>query len=138
MNSLIKKQLIILIPIVLFSCFLIFSEDESITKTEIANAEKLIGLDFTAAERDSMLDDLNDNLQNYLKIRDVNLDNSIMPSLLFNPVPQNFKFADSQKQLKFSDYSETRLPSNIDELAFYSVGELATLIKTFISVFENL
>ena len=130
MHALVKKQLIILIPIVLFSCFLIFSEDESITKTEIANAEKLIGLDFSASERDSMLDDLNDNLQNYLKIRDVNLDNSVMPSLLFNPVPQNFKFTDSQKQLEFSDYSDTKLPSNRDELSFYSVGELAELIKT--------
>jgi Asp-tRNA(Asn)/Glu-tRNA(Gln) amidotransferase A subunit family amidase len=130
MNTLIKKQLIILIPIVLFSCFLIFSEDESIIKSEVANAEKLIGLNFTSSERDSMLDDLNDNLKNYLSIRSVNLDNSIMPSLLFNPVPHNFKFTDSQLELKFSDYSYSKLPSNRDELAFYSVGELAELIKT--------
>jgi len=130
MNSLIKKQIILLFPIVLFFCFLIFSEDESITKTEITNAEKLIGLDFTDSERDSMLDDLNDNLQNYIKIRNVHLDNSIMPSLLFNPIPQNFQYADSQKKLKFSDYSGTKLPSNLDELAFYSIGELAELIKT--------
>jgi Asp-tRNA(Asn)/Glu-tRNA(Gln) amidotransferase A subunit family amidase len=130
MNTLIKKQLIILFPIVLFSCFLIFSEDESITKNEITHAEKLIGFDFTASERDSMLDDLNDNLENYLKIRNVDLDNSVMPSLLFNPVPNNFKFTDSQEQLKFSDYSKTKLPSYRDELAFYSIGELAHLIKT--------
>jgi Asp-tRNA(Asn)/Glu-tRNA(Gln) amidotransferase A subunit family amidase len=130
MNALVKKQLIILFPIVLFACVLVFSEDESITKTEIANAEKLIGLNFTSSERDSMLDDLNDNLQNYLKNRNVYLKNSVMPSLLFNSVPQNFQFNDSQKQLEFSDYSDTKLPSNRDELAFYSVGELAELIKT--------
>ena len=130
MNVLIIKRLIILFPVVLFAYFLTFSEDESITKTEIANAEKLIGLDFTESERDSMLDDLNDNLQDYLKIRNVYLDNSVMPSLLFNPIPQNFNFSDSQKQLEFSDYSNMELPSNKDELAFYSVGELAELIKT--------
>jgi Asp-tRNA(Asn)/Glu-tRNA(Gln) amidotransferase A subunit family amidase len=130
MNVLVKNQLIILLPIVLFACFLIFSAEESISIIEIANAEKLIGLNFTEAERDSMLDDLNDNLQNYLKIRNVNLDNSVVPSLLFNPIPLNFKFTDSQKQLKFSDYTNTKLPSNRDELAFYSVGELAELIKT--------
>ena len=130
MNTLIKKQLIILIPIVLFSYFLIFSEDESITKTEIANAEKLIGLDFTDSELDSMLDDINDNLQNYIKIRNVHLNNSIMPSLLFNPLPRNFNFTDSKKESEFSDYSYTKMPSNIDELAFYSIGELAELIKT--------
>jgi Asp-tRNA(Asn)/Glu-tRNA(Gln) amidotransferase A subunit family amidase len=130
MNRLIKKQLIILIPIVFFSCFLIFSEDESIIKSEIANAEKLIGLNFTSSERDSMLDDLNDNLENYLSIRGVTLDNSIMPSLLFNPISQNFKFTESQKQPIFSDYSNTKLPSNVNELAFYSIGELAELIRT--------
>jgi Asp-tRNA(Asn)/Glu-tRNA(Gln) amidotransferase A subunit family amidase len=130
MNALINKQLIILFPIVFFTCILVFSEDESITITEIGNAEKLIGLNFTSSERDSMLDDLNDNLKNYLKIRNVYLNNSIMPSLLFNPVAQNFKFNDSQKQLEFNDYSDTKLPSNIDELAFYSVGKLAELIKT--------
>ena len=130
MNSIIKKRLIILFSIVLFAYFLTFSEDESITKTEIAIAEKLIGLNFTESERDSMLDDLNDNLQDYLTIRNVYLDNSVMPSLLFNPIPQNFNFSDSQKQLEFSDYSNMELPSNKDELAFYSVGELAELIKT--------
>ncbi|TDJ54459.1 MAG: amidase [Ignavibacteria bacterium] len=130
MNAIIKKRLIILFPIVLFAYFLTFSEDESITKTEISNAEKFIGINFTESERDSMLDDLNDNLQDYKKIRNVYLDNSVMPSLLFNPIPQNFNFSDSQKQLKFSDYSYTELPSNMDELAFYSVGELAELIKT--------
>jgi len=130
MNTLIKKQLIILFPIVLFSCFIIFSEDESITKTEVSNAEKLLGLDFTDSELDSMLDDINGNLQNYINIRKAHLNNSIIPSLLFNPLPRNFNFTNSQKQLEFSDYTYAKLPSNIDELAFYSIGELAELIKT--------
>ena len=130
MNTLIKKQLVILFPILFFTYFLVFSEDESITKNDISYAEKLIGLEFTESEQDSMLDDLNDNLQNYLKIRNVNLDNSVIPSLLFNPIPHNFKFNNSQKRLKFSNYSNTKLPSNLDELAFYSIGELAELIKT--------
>jgi Asp-tRNA(Asn)/Glu-tRNA(Gln) amidotransferase A subunit family amidase len=130
MNTLIKKQLVILFPILFFTYFLVFSEDESITKNDISYAEKLIGLGFTESEQDSMLDDLNDNLQNYMKIRNVNLDNSVMPSLLFNPIPHNFKFNDSQKRLKFSNYSDTKLPSQLDELAFYSIGELAELIET--------
>jgi Asp-tRNA(Asn)/Glu-tRNA(Gln) amidotransferase A subunit family amidase len=130
MNALVKKQLVLLIPILIFTFILVFSEDETISPIEIGNAEKLLGLNFTASERDSMLDDLNDNLESYLKIRHINFDNSIMPSLLFNLVPHNFKFTASQEELKFSGYSNTKLPSNINELAFYSVGELAELIKT--------
>ena len=63
MKALLKRRLIILFPIVIFAYFLAFSEDESITKTEIANAEKLIGLGLEDAERDSMLDALNEQLE---------------------------------------------------------------------------
>jgi len=130
MNALIKKQMIILIPIVLFSCFLIFSENESITKTEIVSAEKLIGLSFDDAERDSMIDGLNEQLENYKVVREFHLQNSVMPAVLFNPIPTGFKFEEDQKPIQFSDYSYTKLPENINELAFYSVGELAELIKS--------
>ena len=130
MNALIKRRLIILFPIVIFAYFLTFSEDESITKTEIANAEKLIGLSFDDAERDSMIDGLNEQLENYKVVREFHLQNSVMPAVLFNPIPTGFKFEEDQKPIRFSDYSYTKLPENIDELAFYSVGELAELIKT--------
>ncbi len=130
MNALIKRRLIILFPIVIFAYFLTFSEDESITKTEIANAEKLIGLSFDDAERDSMIDGLNEQLENYKVVREFHLQNSVMPAVLFNPIPTGFKFEEDQKPIQFSDYSYSKLPKNIDDLAFYSVGELAELIKT--------
>jgi Asp-tRNA(Asn)/Glu-tRNA(Gln) amidotransferase A subunit family amidase len=130
MKALLKKRLIILFPIVIFAYFLTFSEDESITKTEIANAEKLIGLGFDDAERDSMLDALNEQLENYKVVREFHLQNSVMPAVLFNPIPTGFKFDEDQKPIKFSDYSYTKLPENIYDLAFYSVGELAELIKS--------
>ncbi len=65
MNALVKKQLVLLIPILIFTFILVFSEDETISPIEIGNAEKLLGLNFTASERDSILDDLNDNLESY-------------------------------------------------------------------------
>ena len=39
--------------------------DFSITKSMIENAEKIIGLEFTDAERDSMIGDLTYQLENY-------------------------------------------------------------------------
>jgi len=107
-----------------------FSEDNSITKEEIANAEKLIGFNFDDAERDSMLEALNEQLESYKIVREFNLSNSIFPAVLFNPIPSGFKFEEVQEPIQFSDYSYTKLPENSDELAFYSIGELAELIKT--------
>ena len=122
---------------VLFSGLFLFNasffaqqKESKIKKEMIPNAEKIIGLEFTDAERDSMLDALNDQLNNYENIRKVHLDNSIPPAILFNPIPVAFKFDRKQKPLKFSDYSYVKMPKNIEDITFYSIGELAQLIKT--------
>jgi hypothetical protein len=86
------NPLLLFITAVLLVYVIGFSEESLITNEEIASAEKLIGLKFSESERDSMLDNLNDNLQSYLNIRKVHLENSIIPSLLFNPIPKKFKF----------------------------------------------
>lgn len=103
---------------------------QTITKENIENAEKLINLNFTNAERDSMLGYLEEQKSNYDKIRNVELNNSVMPSLLFNPIPVGFKFPQELADVKFSDYSNTKMPVNKDELAFYTIGQLAELIRT--------
>jgi len=122
---------------VLFSGLFLFNasffaqqKEGKIKKEMIPNAEKIIGLEFTDAERDSMQDALNDQLNNYENIRKVHLDNSIPPAILFNPIPVGFKFDQKQKPLKFSDYSYVKMPKNIEDITFYSIGELAQLIKT--------
>ncbi|MCL6099424.1 MAG: amidase, partial [Bacteroidetes bacterium] len=101
-----------------------------INKEIIQQAEKVIGLEFSDAQRDSMQDALNDQLTNYINIRKVELKNSTPPAVLFNPIPQGFKFEKKQKPLKFGDYSYVKMPAKIEDLAFYSIGELAHLLKT--------
>lgn len=103
---------------------------QSITKENIESAEKIIGLEFNDAERDSMLNDLGDQLSNYKNIRRTELTNNIPPAIIFNPIPVGFKFPESQKEIVFGDYSYAKLPANIDDLAYYSIGELAQLIRT--------
>ncbi len=104
-------------------------DDKKITKEMIAFTEKLVGLDFTDAKRDSMLTALSDQRKNYEKIRQAGLTNDITPALFFNPVPPGFSFDAKQLPVVFSDYSKTVLPKNHDELAYYSVGQLSFLIK---------
>jgi Asp-tRNA(Asn)/Glu-tRNA(Gln) amidotransferase A subunit family amidase len=96
----------------------------------IKNAEKLIGLKFENVERDSMKDGLNEYLVNYQNIHEFSIENSTPPALMFNPIPLNFHIFDIQKTFEISDYSHTQMPKRFDELAFYSIGELAELIRT--------
>ena len=104
--------------------------EKKITKDLIPNAEKIIGLEFSDAQQDSMVDVLNDQLNNYINIRKVHLDNSIPPAVIFNPIPAGYKFDQKQKPVKFGDYSKVEMPAKIEDLAFYSIGELAHLLKT--------
>jgi Asp-tRNA(Asn)/Glu-tRNA(Gln) amidotransferase A subunit family amidase len=119
----------VLAAVYLLICFS-FSAAQTISKDLIENSEKIIGLEFSDAERDSMVDNLNEQLQSYINIRNYLLKNSIPPSLDFNPIPVKFHFPDEQLQLRYSSYAGIRLPADINDLAFFSIGELAELIRT--------
>ena len=110
--------------------FILSSNDGDIDKEVIKYAEKIIGLEFTDAERDSMIVDLNEQLASYKNIHKISLNNSVPPSILFNPLPVGFKISGEQEEIRFSDYSYVKMPANKDELAFFSIGELAVLIRT--------
>jgi Asp-tRNA(Asn)/Glu-tRNA(Gln) amidotransferase A subunit family amidase len=106
------------------------SFSQSITKGNIENTEKIIGLEFNDSERDSMLNNLEDQLTNYKNIRKIELSNSVPPAIIFNSIPVGFKFPKEQKEIKYSNYKYAKLPTNKNDLAFYSIGELAELIRT--------
>lgn len=105
-------------------------KEKKIKKDLIPSAEKIIGLEFTDAERDSMQDALNDQLGNYENIRKIKLENSIPPAILFNPIPAGYKLEAKQRSVKFSDHSGVKFSGDLNEIAFYSIGELAQLLKT--------
>jgi Asp-tRNA(Asn)/Glu-tRNA(Gln) amidotransferase A subunit family amidase len=101
-----------------------------ITREIVENSEKLIGLSFTDAKRDSMLDGLKEQLENYEKIRSVQLTNSVPPAIVFNPIPVGMKFETKRKSFKTSKVGKVDVPSNLEDLAFYSIGQLAELMKS--------
>ena len=101
-----------------------------ITTADVASAEGLIGLQFTETERDSMLDGLKEQYDNYMNLRRVPLNNGVPPSLQFNPIPPGVTFGGSKKPLKTSRIPSVSTPANIEDVAYYSVGQLAQLIRS--------
>jgi Asp-tRNA(Asn)/Glu-tRNA(Gln) amidotransferase A subunit family amidase len=102
---------------------------DSLLAEDIISAQKLIGLEFDTAERDTMLEELQDNLKNYENIRKIQIGNQIPSALLFNPLPVGFKPNTLQQPLEWGAINEVRLPTNKEDLAFYSVRQLAELIR---------
>lgn len=106
------------------------SADQAIT-ADIANyASKVFGIEFSAAERDSMLDNLNDQLKGFERVRKIPLTNDVAPALLFDPVPHGFEFEKVKKPFNAGPSPKVTLPAVRDSLAYYTVAELGVLIRT--------
>ena len=101
-----------------------------LTREVVASAEKLFGLSFSDAKRDSMLDGLKDQLANYQNIRKVALPNNIPPAITLNPIPVGMKFERVRKPFQASPVGKVAVPAKIEDLAFYTVGQLGELLRT--------
>jgi len=101
-----------------------------ITPQSIDGASDLIGLTFSPAEKDSMINTLKNQLNNIENSRKVELDNSIAPSLVFNPLPQGFHPSTEQIPLHWGLENAIELPASDVDIAFTPVHQLAVLIKS--------
>ncbi len=91
---------------------------------------EIIGLDLTAEEISQLKKSVIDRRRDYQVIRSFEIDNSVSPAIYFNPLPRGFEipsFPDQEIQWKFP---EIKKPERLNDLAFYSILELASLIKT--------
>jgi Asp-tRNA(Asn)/Glu-tRNA(Gln) amidotransferase A subunit family amidase len=103
---------------------------KAVNTQTLASAAKVLGLEFTVAERDSMIEDVREYLNQFSRIRSAQIDNAIPPALQFNPIPLGMNLQELKPGFRMDDYSATMLPEHMDDLAFYSIGQLAHLLKT--------
>ncbi|MEJ8801069.1 amidase [Pontibacter sp. H249] len=96
----------------------------------VREAQKLIGLNFTDAQLDSALTDLEEFQQSYAVIRKQPLPNDVAPALMFNPIPVGHTFEKERKKFEVARASKVKLPANREELAFYTLPQLSELIRT--------
>lgn len=118
----------------LFSAFFLFQTvvaqtNDTITTTDLSRAANIFGISFTPAERDSMLREVVDNRTAYARMRMLPLDNSVPPSIWQQALLPGMATPAPQQKLKWNIASKLTLPANRNELAFYSVLQLASLIK---------
>lgn len=129
MKSVQNKAIAVFISLCSFVLGFTITKTDSIDREDVLHAQKIIGIDFTETEIDSMLSILEEQKQNFENMRKVNLPNNIPVSYNFNPVPAGKTFDKSKSNFIVSDYSNTVKPGNMNELSFYSIGQLAELIR---------
>jgi Asp-tRNA(Asn)/Glu-tRNA(Gln) amidotransferase A subunit family amidase len=100
-----------------------------ITREAVQDAERLIGLNFSDAKIDQMRSGLKSQLEDFEALHKIELSNSVPPAILFNPLPVGFQFEKGASRFKISSVSRVALPTNEDDLAFYSIGQLGWLVR---------
>lgn len=101
-----------------------------ITPPAIDGASELIGLTFSPAEKDSMIGSLTTQRRRYEELREVKLDNSVAPSMIFNPLPVGFTPDQIQNDLDWGLPNDIELPEKESDIAYLPIHQLAVLIKS--------
>ncbi len=117
------------IQLFLAICIFVSCNQSEIHKKDVQSAEKIMGLKYTDSERDSLLGDLSVALEDFEINRKIELANSVAPKIAFDPRPIHYLNNDIQKEIIWEIPVDIELPENKNDLAFYSIPELASLIK---------
>jgi len=118
----------IMMVFAVFTCFGVTAQD-SIRVSDLKSAAKLIDLTYTQKELDTMYAGVMENFENYRLMHKEHLDNSVPMSLWQNPVLPGMHFNTKQQPIDWNIPTNINLPKNKSDLAYYSVLELASLIK---------
>jgi Asp-tRNA(Asn)/Glu-tRNA(Gln) amidotransferase A subunit family amidase len=117
----------LLVFIAVLYAFTAFSQDTLTTK-DIQSAAKLLDLSFTQKEVDTMYEGVKENLAVYRLMHKQSLNNNVPMSLWQSPVLPGMRFNEKQETIKWN-LPKQKLPSSRDELAYYNILQLASLIK---------
>ena len=118
------------LPIVLMMFSIVSTaQDSTFNKTDLNSVAKVFDLTFTQKEIDTLYSDVKDNLYNYKSMHKLTLNNATPLSMWQTPVVSGMKFNRVQQPVKWGATNAVSLPANKNELAFYSIEQLAYLIK---------
>ena len=125
-----KKQtflsLCLCLAIFMVSCK---TNEYGFTKKDVRSSQKLMGLYFEKMAVDTMYQYLGRNKRGYDTLRKYPVANETFPALTFDPHPSGFEIPKKQQNAPFVIPDNVELPSDKEQLAFFTIPQLASLIK---------
>jgi Asp-tRNA(Asn)/Glu-tRNA(Gln) amidotransferase A subunit family amidase len=106
-----------------------FSQSRNDTVKLIQQAVALYDLDFTQSEADSMIGNVTNLKRIYTRMHQQLPKNDLPYPFAFNPAPTGIKIPNNQQKMVWSIPANVTIPANKNDLAFYSILQLASLIK---------
>ncbi|MEO6638939.1 MAG: amidase, partial [Ginsengibacter sp.] len=102
---------------------------DSITVKDISAAEKIINVHFSESKEDSLLGSVQDRVKEYDKMHRFSLDNSMPMTMAESPLLPYMNLNEKQLPVNLTIPDRVKMPANKNDLAFYSISQLASLIK---------
>jgi Asp-tRNA(Asn)/Glu-tRNA(Gln) amidotransferase A subunit family amidase len=106
------------------------AESAEITSGMLVDALALAGLEFSEDERERMLENLGSRLSEYGELRELEIPNDVSPPFHFNPLVPGMQVNRAQEPFRISSIPALERPSNLEDVAFWSVRKLSELIRT--------
>ncbi len=106
----------------------LIAQDMSIQKTDLISTSKIFDLQFSPKEIDTLYSDVKDNLMNYKAMHQLSLNNNVPLSMWQTAILPNMTLNKKQYPIQWKT-TITELPTNNNDLAFYSIEQLAYLIQ---------
>ena len=119
----------ILTVLLLASTAFTYGQTKNDTIQQIQQWAKWYDLEFTSDEADSMMSTLVQWKQAYVRMHKTLPKNDLALPLAFNPAPIGFKVPQSTKKINWQIPKGVAMPTDKNELAFYSIMQLASLLK---------
>lgn len=118
------------LALLLAGCGEEITHDQPLTIESLRAAQGVVGLDFTDAEREQMLADVQEQREQLHALRLVDLPNSVAPALVLHPWPAGFAPRTGGAKPQWSEPVPMARPANLNDLSYATVGELAELLRT--------
>ncbi len=129
-----RLSILLALIILLAGCGEEITSEQPLNDQTLKAAQAVAGLNLTAAERNLMRNDLTDARASYLALHKMELSNSVRPAVVFDPlqvVPALAARAGTREpDPRWSPVPALARPADLNKLAFYTVGQLGTLIRT--------
>ncbi len=105
-------------------------EELRITAALITQALAITGLEFGDEQVDEMVEGLNQNLERYEALREMEIPDHIAPPMYYSPLVPGTKLDRVRRPFRPSPAPEVTRPADLDDVAFWPVTHLARLIET--------
>lgn len=118
-----------LMPGLLWGCMQ-ESDVQEVNLEMTRTAAQLAGLDFSDEELEMMVDGVNQSLRRFEEIRSISIENAVMPPLHFSPLVPGMEFDRVDGFFRSGGRSPVTRPSDLDDVAYWPVMDLAQLIES--------